>query len=160
MNFYEIDKKLKAEFASKRLAAESRAESNLAKVSAVSSYSKINALLKDLIVESSKIKNPTERKQVKKEIESLKKQKNFILKSLGLTENDLAPKYSCKKCNDSGFVGGKMCECFQKRRNEEIMKACGLSFENKHDFKTYSTQICTDKKQAEMLNKEHEYPTI
>lgn len=34
-----------------------------------------------------------------------------ILKSMGLPENYLTVSYSCKACEDKGFVDGKMCEC-------------------------------------------------
>lgn len=37
-----------------------------------------------------------------------------LLKTKGLTLDDLSPKYSCTKCNDTGYVGTKRCDCFNK----------------------------------------------
>ena len=153
MNFYEIDKNLKAEFASKRLKAEKIAENNLAKVSGLLSYIKIDTLLKDLIIELSKPNKSKSKKEFEKEVELLRKEKVYILSKLNLTESDLVANYSCKVCNDTGFVGNKTCECFQKRRNEEIMKACGLTFDHKHNFKNYSTKDVKNKSQANTLKK-------
>lgn len=151
MNFYEIDKKLKAEFASKRLEAESKAERNLARLSKILSYTKLDTLSKELMLEISK-KGGKASKKDKELLENVKKQKQFVLASLGLSEDDLSPKYQCKKCNDFGFLGAKMCSCYQKRRNEEIMKACGLTFEHKHSLKNYSTKICGNEAQAKQLD--------
>lgn len=39
------------------------------------------------------------------------------LADIGLTENDLKPQYSCKKCNDTGFLSnGKPCNCYEKEK--------------------------------------------
>ena len=37
-----------------------------------------------------------------------------MLKTIGLTLNDLSPKYMCDKCNDTGYVGTNRCDCFDK----------------------------------------------
>ena len=38
-----------------------------------------------------------------------------ILKSLDMTEADLAPRFTCEKCQDSGFLkNGKACDCYKK----------------------------------------------
>ncbi len=38
-------------------------------------------------------------------------QRKMLLHDAGINESDLEPKYHCKKCNDSGYVDGKVCEC-------------------------------------------------
>ena len=42
-------------------------------------------------------------------------ERETVLKKMGKTPDDLLPKYSCKACNDSGYVDGKMCVCVKKR---------------------------------------------
>ena len=41
-----------------------------------------------------------------------------LLVKIGLTEKDLAPKFSCEKCSDTGFLpGGKACDCYKNAGN-------------------------------------------
>jgi len=74
----------------------------------------------------------------KKAIEKLKEsstalisEKNDILKKNGL---DSAPAYKCKKCNDTGYVCGKMCECVY-----ENAKVAALS----ELFGGFDGEVCT-----------------
>lgn len=34
-----------------------------------------------------------------------------LLIEKGFTTNDITPQYECKKCDDTGFIDGKMCSC-------------------------------------------------
>lgn len=45
-------------------------------------------------------------------------QRKLLLKANGFPEDWLDVHYTCKKCEDKGFVGGIMCDCFK-----ELMKA-------------------------------------
>ncbi len=60
---------------------------------------------------------------------------------------------NAKKCNDTGFVTNGMCECYKKRRNEELLKQSGLTLSKNTSFENFDTKICTNKKQAELLEK-------
>lgn len=66
---------------------------------------------------------------VKKELEKLREGNLFLQKQLeelmvknACSKQDLEPNYSCKKCNDTGYVGGFMCDCLK-----EVLKR--ISFE-------------------------------
>lgn len=61
-------------------------------------------------IESDKTKYSSLEKQKK----NLLAERKQILSSMGLKEDDLQPKYSCKKCKDTGFVGMEKCDCFAK----------------------------------------------
>lgn len=37
-----------------------------------------------------------------------------LLAQAGLTREDVSPRYSCPVCRDTGFVDGKLCECFRQ----------------------------------------------
>jgi len=38
-----------------------------------------------------------------------------ILAEMGIREEELLPQYTCKKCNDTGFLpNGKSCDCYHK----------------------------------------------
>ena len=41
-------------------------------------------------------------------------QRSLLLKNAGFPENWLNVRYSCKKCEDKGFVNGIMCDCFKE----------------------------------------------
>jgi len=58
--------------------------------------------------------------QMQKRIEQIKDKKTAILKSIGMTDDDLSPQYQCKNCNDTGIVEGKRCKCFQHEINRVL----------------------------------------
>lgn len=154
MNFKDLDKRLQAEFSQKKLKAEWIASQNKAHLMKVKSWKKLDQLERELVFEYAKAK--ADKKPHADLADSLKlarEQKQKILKLAGLTEADLSPKYSCKACGDSGFVNGVMCGCYQKRRNEEIMKICGLDISKDVTFKNFSTDICKSQKHADTLSK-------
>ena len=139
MNLIELDKKLQSEFALKKSHADNIANENLQKARQNSNFVELEILERETTFELGKAEF---KKRPKKEINDLKntlikiqEYKSTILKSLGLSLEDLKPKYSCQKCKDTGVFDGKSCECYTKRRNEEIIKDYELntndaSFEN------------------------------
>ena len=40
-------------------------------------------------------------------------QKRGIIERNGMTEEDLEPKWNCAKCQDTGFVDGIPCDCYE-----------------------------------------------
>ena len=59
-----------------------------------------------------------------KEVENLKKLLEKTRKNLNLPE--IEPKYSCKICDDTGFVDGKYCKCLTKEINNILAKESGF----------------------------------
>lgn len=52
-------------------------------------------------------------------------QRRLLLKNAGFPENWLDINFSCKKCEDKGFVGGIMCDCFKELlRSLEYERIC------------------------------------
>ncbi|MBQ6980690.1 MAG: DnaD domain protein [Clostridia bacterium] len=106
------------EYARRRTIAVSRAQKNLERAQALEGFQKLYERLfgieKDLAF--AEIAND------EKEISSLTEEKADItvkaeklLSEIGLTFSDLSPKYACDKCNDTGYVGTKKCDCFDKK---------------------------------------------
>ena len=69
-----------------------------------------------------------------------------VLLSLGYPEDYTLPKYTCKKCDDTGFEGTKMCSCFREMLLKENIKSSGIgsliekqSFDN-FDFTGYTDE--------------------
>ena len=60
------------------------------------------------------------------EIEKLATRRESLLISAGYHKDYTNPPYECPLCNDSGYVGIKMCDCMKKRIRLEALKASGL----------------------------------
>ena len=95
----------------------------------------------------------------KKEIETLKLEREKILKKLNLDLDYLKPKYECQECKDTGYIfaNGKtsMCNCLKQKiynvefnqKNNNIIKNDTFNnfninlFSDKKDEKKYNTSI-------------------
>ena len=64
---------------------------------------------------------------------NLQKQRREILARNGFKPDYSDIKFECSKCNDSGYVGLNMCECFKRELNRENYMSAGLgkAFEDK-----------------------------
>lgn len=82
------------------------------------------------------------------ELEKCKSKYLNILNVFQLTENDLKPQYSCRYCNDTGYVDFHICSCLQTEINKLIAQNSSVScksftFENstetdEHNVAVYS----------------------
>lgn len=154
MDFREIDKILQQEFASKKVNAEKLALENLKRANTNPVFKQLDSIERQLVLEISKCKSKTESyKNIKQNLETVREEKLKILKNMNLSLVDLKPSYACKMCEDSGFVYGKPCTCYKRRKNNELIKAFGLSANQDCSFDTFSTEICKNEKQAKDLEK-------
>ena len=154
MNFRDLDKQLQKEFAQKKLKAEWISSKHKARLNKSASWQKLDGLERELVFEFAKAK--ADKKPHTELAESLKivrGEKQKLLKIAKLSPADLEPKYECKTCNDVGFVNGKMCSCYKKRRNQEIIKMCGLDISTDKTFDAFKTDICKNEKHATTLSK-------
>lgn len=113
----------------------------------LNSIHKINLILNS--TENSQI----EIKNIDNKISDLKKEKEKILTSLSINEEDFLPQYECKICNDTGYVKQNnittMCTCLrQKIFNIEYNKSNigNIEKENFNNFRLdlYSNEIDTN----------------
>ena len=106
------------EYARRRTVAVARAQKNLERAQEIEGfqrlYERLFGIEKDIAF--AEIAND------EKEIAVLTEEKADInakveklLSKIGLTLLDLTPKYACNKCNDTGYVGTKKCDCFDKK---------------------------------------------
>ncbi len=105
------------EYERRRSVALSRAQKNNEKASTIDGfmdvYGRINGIEKDLaFAEIANNVDATKRLEIEKE--SLIQNANEMLSELGITLDDLSPRYACEKCNDTGYVGTKRCDCLNK----------------------------------------------
>lgn len=57
--------------------------------------------------------------QLKNNNQKLREELNDILKKNGLPRNYLELQHTCNKCNDEGFIDGKMCTCMKDMLKKE-----------------------------------------
>ena len=154
MDFRQIDKDLQVEYAQRKIMEEKIASENLARANSNSVFRKLDAIEREIVLELSKSNSQSESgKNLKKNLKTIREEKAKVLALLKLKESDLKPKYMCKICADTGFVGGKPCECYKKRKNDELIKAFGLSVDNGCSFEKFDTKVCKNAKHAENLQK-------
>ena len=92
-------------------------------------------------------------------------QRRLLLKSNGFPEDWLDVHYTCKKCEDKGFVGGIMCGCFKELlKSIEYEKLCSklpvgnCRFDNfKLDFYPDGAGTSPKKRMESVLNYCKEY---
>ncbi len=154
MNYQEINKKLQKEFTLKKIRAEKLADKNRDKLKQIPAFMHLIKLEKDVIFELAKAENANKKTtELSGVLKNVRKQKLALLKSLKMTPDDLLPQYECKDCNDTGIFSGRVCACFVKHRNAELVKASGIDAQNLASFDKFDTSICTDKTQAKNLEK-------
>lgn len=62
-----------------------------------------------------------------------------VLKKFNLPKDYLKIKYTCEKCNDTGFISGTLCECIKKIMKKEVYDELNkLSPLKLSTFKTFS----------------------
>lgn len=103
------------EYARRRAKALQVAQNNVDKAMQIEGfgaiYSRINSIEKDLAFAEIN-DNETALAAFEKEKKETIEKANTILKNIGLTLNDLYPRYACEKCKDTGYVGTHRCDCF------------------------------------------------
>ncbi len=67
-------------------------------------------------------------KHFRDQIESLKKEKHFLLQDKRLPQNFLEIQHNCTKCADTGFLKtGRKCSCFKQKIIERAYMMSGIS---------------------------------
>lgn len=96
--------------------------------------------------------------ELNQKVELLKAEKTDILKELNLPEDYLQPNYSCKICNDTGYItenySSTMCNCLkQEIFNIEYNKSNIANLETQN-FENFSLEKYSDEVNKEKYNSE------
>ncbi len=75
--------------------------------------------------------------KLKKRIYNLSEKRKELLIEKGFDSDSLEGIYSCKKCKDEGFLGSKICTCYEKIILEEAYKLSNL--EEKIKFQNFES---------------------
>ncbi|MEZ3488258.1 MAG: ATP-binding protein [Lachnospiraceae bacterium] len=65
-------------------------------------------------------------RSLKDELHSLIHDKRLLLKKHGLGEDYLEPHYTCRDCQDTGYIGDEKCHCFKKAVIELLYEQSNL----------------------------------
>lgn len=97
--------------------AQKRADKFVAKANGNTRFKDISTRLSKLEIELAKadIFAPEKLPDLTREKKSLLGERRDILLEMGIDESDLVPKFTCAKCQDTGFLkGGAACDCYKK----------------------------------------------
>lgn len=107
-------------YARRREIAQAQAERFVKRAQADPEYVRVDAELTQVVRETAKAEafSLPSLAALKKSLEELEKKRISILTDIGITEEDLFPKYACTKCSDTGFLpDGRSCDCYKKEKN-------------------------------------------
>lgn len=88
--------------------------------------------------------------EFEKELESLKQEKEEILKEAQINESYFKPKYECEKCKDTGYITypdkkTEMCNCLKQRLINISYNKSNLSNLQKENFQNFDINKFSDK---------------
>jgi SOS response regulatory protein OraA/RecX len=104
-------------FALRREKAQAEADKCIKKANQNTRFKEISSRLSKMELDLAKAEmfRPEILPSLLEEKTGLLQERKGILRNLGLSEEDLLPKFTCKKCSDTGFLkNGKACDCYQK----------------------------------------------
>lgn len=89
-------------------------------------------------------------------IVELKKEKNTILKSLGISQSDFQPHFSCNHCNDTGYIKNgyeiTMCSCLKQRLFDIEYNTFNVYNMQNQTFQNFSSTYYSDEVDKEKYN--------
>ena len=97
--------------------AQIRADKMVDKANANPQFKEIASKLSlmEITLAKAEVRAPQDLPTLRKQKQALLQQRKDVLLTMGLTEEDLLPKYACTKCNDTGFTpNGTVCGCYKK----------------------------------------------
>ena len=83
--------------------------------------------------------------KMQKEIDVLTKEKQALLKKIGLTIKDLDTIYTCEKCKDKGHVNGKWCECYYRMQSKQLLNNSNINIKASNTFDKFDLSLYSDK---------------
>ena len=154
MNKTEIENKVYNDIVSRKHEAEHNADIRYYKALQNEEFAKIDKEIRSAIIEKAKTEfDGKSSAKIDDKIKTLKNKRAKILKSMNMTLEDIRPQYSCKLCNDTGFVGNSRCSCFQNAVTKALFANSNLSSKMNRTFKDFNCDIYDDKSFAEKLLK-------
>lgn len=150
MDIIEIKKQVMNQIRQRAINAVEEAEYNKRIVNKNLDYKKYQAELDGLTIDLAKAKiKGLDCTEIEKKIENINKKQEQILKKLNFEPCDLQPKYTCKKCKDTGYIARSVCGCYKKLVTKALAENCGFDLTNI----TFDTCDKVDKKILNVIQK-------
>ena len=109
---------------------------NIRKAKSNEEFNSLNTRKRELLLALGKsLGDNAKAKEISEELKDITAKQTKVLKSMGLTFDDLKEKFNCEKCNDTGMVDGEKCECLKREISSILLKQCGI---NKSDLPKFS----------------------
>lgn len=124
MNRAELQKKIKQEYVERRNNANIKCENYIEKLKKDEEFK--NLYLNYNIANLNLIKAKHLSRDIEKANQDFIKAEDSLktyMKNKGQSFSKLFPQYRCKKCNDTGIVNGKMCECLSNEINQRLTES-------------------------------------
>lgn len=136
-----MNKNILEELNKRRISAKLLAEGNLKKAKENKDFLSVYTQIKQMELDG------IQDEKYKTKVLELSK----ILNQMGMTFDNLMPKYECSICHDTGFVDGKMCQCLRKLKSESLLTALGGTLDRTHTFKNSNFDIFDDKEKVKKI---------
>ncbi|HEY8424261.1 MAG TPA: ATP-binding protein [Clostridia bacterium] len=144
-----ILKEVLNELADKRSLAQTYAEYNYLKALEHQEFYNIEKKFREYNYLCAKNPEP----ELIQELEKIKNERESILKKLGL---DISVKFSCERCQDTGFLDGKPCLCVKRKVARKVADMCGIPENIKCGFENCDFDVFKDPKQKELMKQTYE----
>lgn len=137
----------------RRLNAEVRAKRALLIARNIPEFCKLDDEIRHLQLNLSKEDNAKKISQLKKQIESLKKEASAVLTKNKFDSKSLQVNYHCKLCNDTGYANGKICKCLDNAIQRELIKQSGINNQLNFTFAKSDNKIVNSNKSLDKAYK-------
>lgn len=133
MNKRKLIDDVKQQFMLKRIQAQEKAEDFVLALRQNPEFDKLYSAYTKTELEYIKSKYEQENLTLKYDLQELQGKINQYLKSHNINPADMQPKYDCPICNDTGVVGGRICNCLQQALNKKL----SLQVSSQNQFKSF-----------------------
>lgn len=133
MNKRKLIDDVKQQFMLKRIQAQEKAEDFVLALRQNPEFDALYSAYTKTELEYIKSKYEQENLTLKYDLQELKGKINQYLKANNINPADMQPKYDCPICNDTGVVGGRICNCLQQALNKKL----SLQVSSQNQFKSF-----------------------
>ena len=145
MNKIEIEKSIYNEIIAKKQEAEHLADVKYFKALQNNEFENIDKEIRSAIIEKAQIEFASKSTQeIDSKIKELKEKRTEIMQKMNMTLEDIRPQYSCKLCNDTGFVGNSRCSCFQNKVTKALFENSNLGVNMRRTFADFNANVYDD----------------
>lgn len=152
MNKRKIIDDVKQQFMLKRIKAQEKADDYIMSLRQNPEFDELYSTYAKTKLEYLKSKYEQENLTLKYDLQELKGKINQYLKQHDVNPADLLPQYDCPICNDTGVVGGRICNCLQQALNKKL----SMQVSSQNQFKSFENcdlniMSTDDKKTCQIL---------